>query len=221
MSELTKFKSVGSVMLYKDDKNAVLWKAGLTVNADGSPHAYGPDNSGLDYTANAGSAGNWWGIYAPPDGQGVPVVQAAYHPAPGHYISTTALVDPTYPENHPDRYVDSERYGFYVIPGGESFCKLGDVGLALNTKTGDNFYFAMGDIGPSGQIGEGSMLLAKCLGLSHNPKTGGTAERIIACVVIPNSDPGYRDWEHKCKLAISLIDAWGGLNHLAHLAKQL
>jgi len=221
MSELSKFKTIGGVMLYRDSTNAVLWKAGFAVNADGSPHAYGPDNSGLDYTANAGSPGAWWGIYAPPDGKGSPVVQAAYHPAPGHYISTTALVDPNYPEGHPERYVDSERYGFYVIPGGESFCKLGDVGLALNTNTGDNFYFAMGDIGPSGQIGEGSMLLARCLGLSTDPKTGGTDSRVIACVVLPDSDPGYQDWEPKCKVAIQLVDAWGGINKLRQLAPLL
>jgi Fungal chitosanase of glycosyl hydrolase group 75 len=221
MSDLTKFTSIGGVSIYKDSKGAIIWKSSFAVNADGSPHAYAPDNSGLDYTANAGSPGNWWGVWAPPDGKGQPIVQAAYHPAPGHYISTTALVDPNYPDGHPDRYVDSERYGFYVIPGGQSWCKLGDVGLALNTKTGDNFYFAMGDIGPQNQIGEGSMLLAKCLGLSTDPKKGGTDQKIIACVVLPNSDPGYKDWEPKCKLAIKLVDAWGGLARLKQIAAEI
>jgi len=208
-------------MVYRDNRDGVLWKSSFAVNADGSPHAYGPNDSGLDYTDNAGKPGNWWGIYAPPDGKGLPILQAAYHPAPYYYISTTALVDPNYPENHPARYVDSERYGFYVIPGGESFCRLGDVGLALNTKTGDNMYFAMADIGPKDQIGEGSMLLARCLGLSTDPRRGGTQDKIIACVVLPNSDPGYKDWESKCKLAIKLVDEWGGLARLKKLAQEL
>lgn len=221
MSQLSQFKTIGGVQLYRDTRGAILWKSSFAVNADGSPHAYGPDNSGLDYTDNAGSPGNWWGIYAPPDGQGEPLIQAAYHPAPGHFISTTALVNPTYPQDHPHRYIDSERYGFYVIPAGESFCKLGDVGLALNTLTGDHFYFAMADIGPQNQIGEGSMLLARCLGLPTDPRSGGTSQPIIACVVLPDSDPGYKDWEPKCKLAIELLENWGGLNRLIQLAQSL
>ena len=48
-----------------DDKPGTLyWTCPLMVDADGSPHAYHPDGSppGLDYLANAGSPGNWWGI---------------------------------------------------------------------------------------------------------------------------------------------------------------
>jgi Fungal chitosanase of glycosyl hydrolase group 75 len=219
--KLTKIDMIGGVPIYRDDLGAISFKSGCTINADGSPHAYAPDNSGLtalDYLANAGSPGNWWGIACSGD---EPFVQSSWHPAPGFYVSTTALCNPEYPENHPYRYVDSERYCFAVIPGGASFAKLGDVGLAYNQDTGDNMYFALGDVGPQDQIGECSMLLGRCLGLNPSPKTGGTSKRIINYVILPDSDPGYSDWEIKCKTAIKLVDAWGGLARLKQIAAEI
>lgn len=213
--KLTKMTSIGGVNIYRDEMGAVLYKSGCTINADGSPHAYAPDNSGLsalDWLANAGSPGNWWGIAV--DSQGRPYLQAPWHPAPGFYVSTTALFNPDYPSDHPYRYVDSERYCFSVLPGGQGWAKLGDVGLALNLETGDNMYFALADIGPKDQIGEGSMLLGRCLGLNPSPKTGGTSKKIISWVILPGSDPGYTDWETKCQTAIRLVGSWGGLHRL-------
>lgn len=219
---LTKFDTIGGVPLYHDDKGAVCFKSGCTINADGSPHAYAPDNSGLtalDYLANAGSPGNWWGIAC--DDAGNPYTQAPYHVAPGYFVSTTALINSKYPAYHPSRYVDSERYAFGVLPGGENFAKLGDVGLALNIESGDNMYFALADVGPKGQIGEASFLLAKCLGLNYSAKTGGTSKKIISWVILPNSDPGYSDWETKCQAAMKLVDQWGGLARLKEISKQM
>jgi hypothetical protein len=216
---MKEFIQIGGVPLYHDEKGAVCFRSGCTVNADGSPHAYAPDDSGLtalDWIDNAGSPGNWWGIAC--DSSGTPYLQAAWHAAPGFYVSTTALVNPEYPADHPSRYVDSERYCFGVIPGGQSFAKLGDVGLAWNTQTGDNMYFALADVGPKNQIGEGSMLLARCLGLNPSPKTGGTSKRIISYVILPGSDPGYTSWETKCQTAIKLVEAWGGLDRLIELS---
>lgn len=220
--KLTQFDAIGGVPLYQDDLGAVLFLAGCTINADGSPHAYAPDNSGLtafDYLANAGSPGNWWGIAV--NDSGAPYIQSPWHPAPGFYVSTTALTNPAYPNGHPHRYVDSERYCFGVIPGGTSFAKLGDVGLAYNSETGDNMYFAVADVGPKDRIGEGSMLLGRCLGFNASPKTGGTSKRIISWVMLPNSDPGYSDWETKCKVAMDLVGKWGGLARLKEISKVM
>jgi hypothetical protein len=211
-------KTVDGVKVYRD-QNALVYKTGATVNGDGSPHCYHPDDEqALDYLANAGSPGNWWGIYAP---NGQPVVQSVYHPAPGYYISTTALVNPAQPEDHPDHYIDSERYPFCVVPGnfGQGW-KLGDVGFCLNEKTQDNMYCATADIGPANHIGEVSVLLAKCLGLSPDPKKGGTESGIVY-VVFPSSDPRYLPWGQKCDIAIDVFDKWGGLSRLQQIAKEL
>ena len=214
-------KTVGGIKVFKDG-DALLYKTGATVNGDGSPHCYhSDDDQALDYLANAGSSGDWWGIYAPPDGNGEPVVQSIYHPAPGYFISTTALTNPVYPEAHPYHYIDSERYPFCVVPGcfGEGW-KLGDVGFCLNEKTGDNMYCATADVGPQNHIGEVSMLLAKCLGLKSDPKTGGCSSGIVY-VVFPGSDPGYKPWEEKCQIAVDTFYGWGGTDRLAKLLDQL
>jgi hypothetical protein len=220
--KLTKFTTIGGIAIYRDELGAVLFKSGCTVNADGSPHAYAPDASGLsalDYLANAGEPGNWWGIAC--DDGGTPYVQAPYHQAPGFYVSTTALTNPQYPGFHPNCYVDSERYCFGVLPGGQNWAQLGDVGLAYNVQSGDAMYYALADIGPKDHIGEGSMLLTRCLGLNPSPKTGGTAKPIIAWMVLPKSDPGYADWEIKCQTAMKLVENWGGLTRLKQLASEL
>jgi hypothetical protein len=215
---MDKIKTVGGVSIYQE-ANALLYKAGASVNGDGSPHCYHPDDSkGLDYLANAGEPGNWWGIYAP---SGNPLVQGIYHPAPGYYISTTALFNPGFPKDRPERYIDSERYPFMVVPGnfGQGW-GLGDVGFCLNQKTGDNMYCATGDVGPTNHIGEVSMLLATCLGLNSSPKKGGAEEGIVY-VVFPGSDPVYKPWKDKCQIAIDKFGAWGGLPKLEQLISQL
>jgi hypothetical protein len=218
--KIEQFTTVGGVPVYRDDKNAVCYRAGCTVNADGSPYAYAPGNLlGLDYLANAGEPGNWWGIAT--DDKGEPFIQAAWHPAPGYYVSTTALVNSDYSEDHPHRYVDSERYGFTVIPGGATWAKLGDVGLAYNQVTDDNMYFCVADVGPRNHIGECSILLTRCLGLNPDPKKGGTNERIISYVILPGSDPGHKPWELKCQTAIRLVGNWGGLDRLKQLSNLM
>src|SRR5580704_6936292 len=80
---------IGYSNLYKVD-NAVLFNAGMDIDADGSPRAYNPVSSkGLDALANAGHPGNWWAI-ATTNGKasGEPVIQVDPEPAPGFYVST-------------------------------------------------------------------------------------------------------------------------------------
>src|SRR5258708_2675267 len=100
--------TIGSHSVYTVDIAKVVL-AGLAVDADGSPHAYAPSGSGLqglDYLANAGHSGNWWGIAT--DSHGMPYIQGPNTPAPGYYVSTTALEDGSKAVNDPARYVNSE-----------------------------------------------------------------------------------------------------------------
>jgi hypothetical protein len=55
------------------NSGAVLFSAGMQIDADGAPNAYGPNNTGLDYTANAKNGDNWVGVAT--DSSGKPVVQ--------------------------------------------------------------------------------------------------------------------------------------------------
>src|SRR5258708_12174959 len=70
--------------VYKTN-GGVLFTAGMTIDADGAPNAYGPKNKGLDYTANARGSRGWVGLVTNTRGQ--PVIQPnrrnpRYYPPP-------------------------------------------------------------------------------------------------------------------------------------------
>jgi Fungal chitosanase of glycosyl hydrolase group 75 len=199
-----------------DAKPGVLyWTCPLAVDADGHPECYHPDGSppGLDYLANAGKPGNWWGIAT--DSSGKPYVQSKDDMAPGFYVSTTALEDNTISGNKQARYVNSGKIPFIVLPSKPKFSpqqQLGDLAMCFNTQSGKQSWAIYADIGPSNQIGEGSMALSAALGLSDSPKTGGTGKEIIAMVYWPGSRVGWpRSAEELSAKAQELFKAWGGL----------
>lgn len=196
------------------------WTSGLHVDADGSPHAYHPPTSAhssgsppaLDYLANAGKPGNWWGIACTPAGS--PYVQTANDPAPGFYVSTTALEDGTRKTNDPARYVDSERVPYIVLPSKPKFSeaqKLGDLALVFNDETGKKSWAIYADIGPANKLGEGSMYLCEALGLSSSPKSGGTEKEVIATIYFPGSSMGWpRPAADLSLKAWQIFADWGG-----------
>src|SRR5215467_16217503 len=51
----------------------ILFTAGMTIDADGAPNAYGPRNRGLDFTANARGTHGWVALVT--NKRGVPVRQ--------------------------------------------------------------------------------------------------------------------------------------------------
>jgi Fungal chitosanase of glycosyl hydrolase group 75 len=208
-----------------DDKPGVLfWSCPLHVDADGHPQAYHASGSppGLDHLANAGRPGNWWGIAC--DSKGKPYVQTDEHPAPGFYISTTALEDHTVAPQDPARYVHSGEVPFIVLPSRPRFAPqqaLGDLAMCFHTETGKSSWAIYADIGPANQLGEGSMCLARELGLSDSPKTGGTDKEKIVMVYFPGSKLGW-PWPlpELAARAEELFDEWGALETLAAAMPQ-
>jgi Fungal chitosanase of glycosyl hydrolase group 75 len=223
-SDLTKIDSVGGVPIYSVSgaPKSFIFKTGFAIDADGSPNAYGPNNSGLDYTANGGDdqGGNWWG--GPTGSDGKPLVQKIYEPSPGMYVSGTSLLDPAYTDDSQYRYIDSGSIPFFVLPGNHANgAKLGDCGLVYNEKTGDNCYAIYADVGPSSKIGEGSMRLAKALALNPDPKKGGTETKCIVYLIFPVSIGKWTPPKIWFDTANTLTEAWGGVARLKELAKQL
>jgi hypothetical protein len=163
----------------KNDDGSYSFVAAMTVDADGSPNAYGPGNKGLDYLANAGHPGNWWAIVT--DKKGQPVVQGDDDPSPGMYVATTAYERPEFNKKDPNRYLDSEKVHFFVVPSHwRSLIPgivLGCKAMITDKKTGKSIYGLIGDFGPRSHIGEASIAYAKDFGLVTNPKTGGTEEK--------------------------------------------
>lgn len=207
----TLLATIGGVDVHQRG-DVIYWTGGLQIDADGSPFAYHPKSSrGLDALANAGRPGHWWGLAC--NGSGFPFVQGKTDPAPGYYVSTTALCDFTKPDSDPRRYVDAQRVPYVVLPSHRpgNAC-MGDFALAVNLANGLKCAAICGDIGPADQIGEGSIALARALGVPSNPRTGGCGRDILIILF-----PGSRTlpaWPH----TLSEINARvAGLVTLHHL----
>ncbi|MEO6923590.1 MAG: hypothetical protein ABI142_07180, partial [Bryocella sp.] len=145
-----------------------LYRHRMDVDVDGAPTAYGPrGKKTLDYLKNARLRGHFWAPivgYVMYDGK--PVVQGPKDPAPGYYVSATAYVDPTHPdERDVRRYVDASRIN-YVVMGDkarERGVQLGDFVAVYSTKTKKSAFAIVADDGnPSGD--EGSLHLLQALG---------------------------------------------------------
>lgn len=206
---------IGGVPVYRDG-DALRWSAGLAIDADGSPRAYSPEaGKGLDNLANAGHAGNWWGLVTD-NGQpnGVPIL------APdGYFISPTALVDHAFPLRDRRRYVDSSSVPYIAVPPqllGLDLLHTGDLAAALRLSTGAWSPAVVADVGPRKAIGEGSIALAHALGINSDPRHGGCSSG-VACVVFIGSHRHY-PWPLSAQQLAGAsrvcLETWGGIGRL-------
>jgi Fungal chitosanase of glycosyl hydrolase group 75 len=156
---------------------SVKFVAGMTVDADGSPRAYGPAGTRpLDYLANAGSPGRWWGIAT--DTSGKPFIQKEGDPYPGYYVSTTSYQRSGFAISDPRRYVDSETVPFIVVPAPlrkmVRGIVLGCAATILRGSSGDSISCVVADFGPATHLGEASIAAARMLEVPDDPKRGGS-----------------------------------------------
>lgn len=191
----------------------------MAIDADGAFRAYHPHNRiGLDTIEHAGHPGNWWAL-ATDNGKssGHPVVQHKGDPAPGYYVSMTALFDPDIPDEHnPRRFVDAAAVPYVVLPPeGFRYAHLGDFATVVNLQDDKVTGAIVADESARGlPMGEGSIALANALGVDSNPRTGGI-EQGIAYVIYPGSGNG----KPRLPKAIASISQakfmnWGGLRRL-------
>jgi hypothetical protein len=203
--------------------SAIAYASAMRIDADGAYHGYSPDSKlGLDFLSNAGTPGNWWGLVTDTGtSTGNPVIQTPADPAPGFYVSFTALQDPQYSRSDPRRYVNSEAVNYIVLPGqllrenaiaGKVTIQLGDLGVAIRPETGAHEYAIVADISVNIIIGEGSIALAKALGISSDVKTGGAASGIVY-VVFPGSGQGRPlSKQNIDQKGATLFSNWGGMD---------
>jgi len=221
MSETTLLKTFKGTEIYQTlgEPSGIIFLAGMAIDADGAPNAYGPEGTdALDYLANAGSPGDWWGIAC--DSSGEPYVQKVYHPYPGYYVSTTSLQNSQFPPENPDSNLNSVEIPFIVLPTTDSFgCEIGDLGLVYNLETGDNMYVIVGDLGPD--VGEASVCAAKCAGVKNrDPKEGGQDSGIVY-LVWPQSGKGWQPVDIWFAQANALMSKWGDLSRLKRIIDEL
>lgn len=170
-------------------RGAWTWCAGLAVDADGAPNAYAPPGAGLqalDALSNAGKPRHWWGLVC--DAAGEPIVQGATDPCPGYYVSPTAYADPSKARSDPRRYVDSSRIPYLSVPPAWGGVKMGD--LARVSYRDQWSPAIVADVGPHGKIGEGSIALARALGINASPIHGGVGKG-VAVTLWPGSALGW------------------------------
>jgi hypothetical protein len=157
----------------------ICFQAGMAIDADGSPRAYHPKNTGLDDLKHGGYPGNWWGVATSNESSsGEPLIQKSSDPFPGFYVSTTSLVDERFDYQDPLRYVNAEEVPYFVLPDHFSRgIRLGDIAWIYNTHNGFHSFAVFADVGPD--VGEGSMYLANKLGIDNDPRYGGIDSGIL------------------------------------------
>lgn len=190
----------------------VYYEGGLAVDADGSPRAYGPNNIGLDWTADAGHPGDWYGIVVGSNGN--PVIQGSNDPYPGMYISTTALQDHTKATTDTTRYVDAEKINYVSVASDliKTYgIRMGDLAAVYYRNTNTLCSAVCADVGPRGKYGEGSVALASQLGMSGNAKHGGCDDNVVTIIFINSHSSWPLDDSTVLELVQSLLQQAGGI----------
>lgn len=164
-------------------------KAVMMIDADGangqsSAPVYAPAGWGptLDYLANAGKPGNWYGIVTDTGkADGTPVLQTKEHPKPGAYVSATSYRWPGFSRGDPRSYVDSNEVPYLVLPGHWRAEAKGIVcgckGRITDWRTGKVLECGVFDFGPRAKLGEASIAAARFFGVPSSPKNGGTSDK--------------------------------------------
>src|SRR5215211_3565387 len=174
--------------------------AGMTIDGDGAngqtggvpvyaPKGFQP--APLDFLANAGKPGNWFGIVTDTgEKDGKPVKQNASGPAPGAFVSATSYRWPELARIDPLAYVDAASVPYIVLPSHWRRLAIGVVlgcrATVEDTKTGKVLEAAgVLDFGPRGQVGEASIACAKFFDIPSSPKHGGTTEKRFIYTFFP------------------------------------
>ena len=169
----------------------------MSVDVDGAPNAYGPDNKkALDYelAAHVGAKKSGAIVGYLIDKRGNPIIQGKSDPAPGFYISTTGYVDVKNNNKFdPRRYVNAAEINYTVLADSakKKGVKTGDFCVVHSVKNNKTVFAIVGDTGHRNGA-EGSLALLKRLGYPvKNGKSGKGAPKIKDIVVryFANSNP--------------------------------
>lgn len=191
--------------------------SGMTIDADGAPNAYHPDDIGLDELANAGSPVHWDGIIT--DEHGNPLIQEDDHPFPGYYVSCTSLEDETKDFADSARYVDATKIPYIALPediANHGGARLGDFAFVMNVKNGKSSFAIYADIGT---LGEGSIALADALGISSDARRGGQSDAVLYLVFPGSGNLKPRTMEEIQGEGEKLLLHWQQLKQLSDCVK--
>ena len=204
---------------YRLPDGSIVFLGRFTIDADGAPRAYGPNNSGLDDLGNAGRPGNWWALATTAAGcgpSGTPVLQANDDPAPGFYVSKTTMENTAFSCRKQRRYVNSDAISYVALPRAVATIVGNQGKLTVVQRGAFGPAFAVhADQAPAFGVGEGSMELARAVGLNPDPRRGGTGARELLFVVLPQRVGFPADNLAVQSAARTAFEAWGGFARLA------
>jgi hypothetical protein len=126
-----------------------------------------------------------WGFLL--DKHGEPVIQGPRDPAPGYYVSTTALRDESMPPTDPRSYFDSASLPGATLPGEDLLpygVHLGDVALVKHGPY--KIFVRFCDVGKSGDLLELSPAACDSLGIPDRARDGGTPGD-VSITIFPGS----------------------------------
>ncbi len=221
---------------YRLADGSLVFLGRMRVDADGAPRAYHPQQRrGLDRLDNAGHPGDWWAIATdtrdregdPVCGaSGRPVVQGAHDPAPGFYVSTTTMMDPKVEDCRRQRaYVDAGAISYVALPRKlatyDARHHAGSLAMVLNTKNQKRAGAVFADEAPPTGFGEGSIALARRLGLRADPRDGGTEVRDLLYVIFTDTEKFPRSEKAVEDASAAAFARWGGSERLAACQKTL
>jgi hypothetical protein len=215
-SKLFRHHSTVALSCAASGVQAFVYQAGMAVDADGAYRAYHPNDSmALDSLEHAGHPGDWWALATDTGTPSCrPVFQGQNDPAPGFYVSMTSLFDASIVnERNPRRFVDAATVPYIVLPReGFKHAKLGDFATVLNLRNGKVAGAIIADeSAPELPMGEGSIALARALGIDPDARNGGV-EKGIAYVIFPSSGNGRpRGLDEIASTSQDYFQRWGGL----------
>ncbi len=199
------------------DKDPFFFISGMSIDADGAPNAYHPDDTGLDELANAGSPTRWNGIIT--DREGDPLIQEESDPFPGYYISCTSLADETKEFTDPTRYVDATKIPYVALPEDVAYrggTRLGDFVFVMNLRNGESSFAIYADIGT---LGEGSVALANALGIRSDARRGGQSDGILYVLFPGSGNLQPRTIGEIQSEGEKHLSHWGGMKKLSSCAE--
>jgi hypothetical protein len=171
-------------MSKKADKEIVV---PMTVDVDGAPNSYGPDDKkALDNELNAHVGAKKSGAIVGflIDKNGKPIIQGPGDPFPGFFISKTAYTDvKNKKETDPRRYVNAAEINYTVLATSakKKGVETGDFCVVHAIKKKKTAFAIVGDTGHSSGA-EGSLALLQRLGFKV--KSGKSTEEDITDIVV-------------------------------------
>ena len=172
---------IKNITVSQDDDGRVHWVSGAAVDADGSngqngnPFAYGQDDQGLDFNANAGWPNGGWRNVLIDDGNGQPAGDGQ-----GNWYSSTTYTWKGRPLA--TRYVDATSVPYLVV---NPIVRIKARGVVIGCKAratyqGQSVDAVVADVSGARDLGELSIAAVKALHF-HNtsPLNGGVGSGVL------------------------------------------